>query len=110
FDIRARGFTPHPGQHRIVYMLQRNVDVARDLVASRDGLDQLFAPMRRVRVKQAHPEVAFDLLNLAKQRSESGPATGIYRLPRTRFGLPQIHAVIRGVLAYQVDLAHAFAD
>src|SRR5437773_8655889 len=66
--------------------------------------------MRRMGVKQAHPEFAFDFLNLAKQRSQCRTASGINRLPRSRFGLPQIHSVIGRVLADQIDLAHAFAD
>src|SRR4029453_16875276 len=66
--------------------------------------------MRRVRVKQAHPKITFDLLNVSKQRGESPPRTGIPRLPRPRFGLPQIHSVVRSVLTDQVDFAHTFAD
>src|SRR2546430_6167875 len=34
-------------------------DVARDLVAFRNRRDQFIAPMRRMRIKQAHPEFAF---------------------------------------------------
>ena len=55
------------GKHRFADVLQRNVDVARDLVAFSNGLNQFIAPMRRMRVKEAYPEFAFDLLNLTKQ-------------------------------------------
>src|SRR6266480_7051967 len=91
-------------------MLQGNIDVARDLVALRDSLNQFIAPMRRVRVKQAHPEFAFDLLNFAKQYRESWSASRIDRLTRPRFRRPQVHPVIGGILADQVNLAHAFAN
>ncbi len=70
FDVLTRRFPPHASQHRVVDMLQGNIDVARDLVALRDGLDQFVAPVRRVRVKQAHPEVALDFLNFAKKRGQ----------------------------------------
>src|SRR6476646_1119135 len=66
--------------------------------------------MRRVGVKQANPKLAFDLLNLTKQRSQRRSTSRIYRLPRPGFGLPQIHSVVRGVLTDQVDFAHTFAD
>src|SRR5947199_3691706 len=76
-------------------MLQGNIDVARDLVALRDSLNQFIAPMRRVRVKQAHPEFAFDLLNLPKQRCERRPVSRIDRLARSCFHRPQTMAEIR---------------
>ena len=66
--------------------------------------------MRRVRVKQAHPEIAFDLLNLTEQRNQRRSPSRIHRLSRSRFRLPQIHSVVRGVLTDQVDFAHTFAD
>src|SRR5438094_3119409 len=91
-------------------MLQRNIDVARDLVALCNDLNQFIAPMRRVRVKQAHPKFAFDLLNLAKQRGEGRSASRIDWLAGPCFRRPQIHSVIGRVLADQVDFAHAFAD
>src|SRR6266581_3221082 len=90
-------------------MLQRNIDVARDLVALCDGFNQFIAPMRRVRVKQAHPEFAFDLLNLPKQRCEGWSPSRIYRLAWPCFARPQIHSVIGSVLADQVNFAGAFA-
>src|SRR5262249_12325788 len=91
-------------------MLQRDIDVARDLVASSDCLNQFIAPMRRMRIKKAHPKFAFNLLNLAKKRSERRPLRRINRLTRTCFQLPQIHSVIRRVLADQVDLSYPFTD
>src|SRR5215472_11039467 len=66
--------------------------------------------MGRVRVKQSHPEFAFDLLNLTKQRNERRSASRIDRLSRSDFGVPQIHSVVRGVLTDQVDFAHTFTD
>src|SRR5438132_13886855 len=80
FDVSARCFASHPLQHGIVDMLQRNIDVARDLVALCDRFNQFVAPMRRMRIKQAHPEFAFDLLNLAKQLCEGRSPSRIDRL------------------------------
>src|SRR6266481_7488899 len=90
-------------------MLQRNIDVARDLVALRDCFNQFIAPMRRMRVKQPHPEFAFDFLNFPKQRCERRPTSRINRLARPCLARPQIHPVIGRVLANQVDFADAFA-
>src|SRR5947207_8578274 len=87
-------------------MLQRNIDVACDFVALRDGLNQFIAPMRRVRVKQAHPEFAFDLLNLAKERGEGRSASRIDWLAGPCFRRPQIHSVIGRVLGDQVDFVY----
>src|SRR2546430_1307566 len=42
-------------------MLQGNIDVAPNLVASRNGFNEFIAPMRRVRIKQAHPEVPLEI-------------------------------------------------
>ena len=66
-DVIPRRFAAHPAEHRLIDVLQRDVDVTRDLVALRNRLDQFIAPMGRMRVKQAHPEFAVDLLNLAQQ-------------------------------------------
>src|SRR5439155_21739035 len=91
-------------------MLQRDIDIPRDLVASSDCLNQFITPMRRMRVKKAHPEFPFNVLNFAKERGECRPAHRINRLTRTRFLRPQIHSVIRRVLADQVDLSHPFTN
>src|SRR5437763_12299419 len=91
-------------------MLQRDIDIARDLVASSDCLNQFITPMRRMRVKEAHPEFPFNLLNLAKERGERRPVRRINRLTWTRFHLPQIHSLVRRVLANQFDLSYPFAD
>ena len=83
FDMRARRFAPHAAEHRFIDMLQRHVDVARDFATLRDRLDQLVAPMRRMRVEQAHPEIAFDIFDLAQKRRQRRPARGIDRLARS---------------------------
>ena len=82
FDVRAGRFAAHPAEHRFIDMLQRHIDVARDFVALRDRFDQLIAPMRRMRVEQAHPEIAFDFLDLAQQRRQRRAARRIDRLAR----------------------------
>src|SRR5207237_3251705 len=71
-DMRAARFAAHPAQHALLDMLERHVDVTRDLVALRDRLDQLVAPMRWMRVKQPHPKISFYILNVAEQRCERG--------------------------------------
>src|SRR5882724_7455747 len=65
--------------------------------------------MRRMRVKQPHPEFAFDFLNFPKQRCERRPTSRINRLARTCLARPQVHPVIGRILADQVDFADAFA-
>src|SRR6266567_3836408 len=106
----ARGFPPHSPQHRLIDMLQGNVDVARDLVAFCNRLDQFVAPMSRVCIKQSHPEFAFDLLNFAKQRGKSWSSRRINRLTGSRSLRPQVHSVIRCILTDQIDLERALAD
>src|SRR4029077_9122129 len=67
FDVLTRSFSSHAPQHRLVDMLQRNIDIASDPVALRDGADQFVTPVRWVRIKQAHPEVPLDFLNFANK-------------------------------------------
>src|SRR5207244_12149849 len=51
-----------------------------------------------------------DAVNLTDPRNQPRSAIRVHRLTRSRFGLPQIHSVVRGVLTDQVDFAHSFAD
>ena len=66
--------------------------------------------MRRMRVEQAHPKIALDLLNLAQERRERRAARRINRLARPGFLRPQVHPIVSRVLADQVDLLYAFRD
>ena len=66
--------------------------------------------MRRMRIKQTHPKIAFDLFNLAEERNQCRAARGINRLTRAGFFRPQIHSVVRRVLANQIKFTHAFCD
>src|SRR5437764_2360231 len=66
--------------------------------------------MRRMGIKQSHPEVALDLLDLAQKRNKRRTTFGIDGLTRARFFSPQIHSVISRVLANEIKLAHSFAD
>ena len=66
--------------------------------------------MRGVRIKQAHPEFAVDLLNLTKQFSKGRSSRRVKRLTRSCLLPPQIHPVIRRILADQIDFADAFTD
>src|SRR6266542_1359573 len=91
-------------------MLQRNIDVASDLVAPRDGVDKFIAPMRRVRIKQTHPEVPLDFLNFAKKAGKRWAARRVHWLTGSGLRCPKIHPVIGRVLADQINLANTFAD
>ena len=89
-------------------MLQRDIDILRDLVALGDGLDQLVRPMRRVGVKQAHPEVAFDAVDLAQQGAKRVALARIHRRAWLwPLAFPLVHAEIGGVLRDEVDLFDA---
>ena len=57
-DMLAGGFAPHPLEHVRVDVLEGDVDVAGDLGALGDGLDQFVGPMGRVGVEQPNPEIA----------------------------------------------------
>ncbi len=109
-DVLVGGFAAHRLQHRRVDVLQRHVHIPRHLVIARDALDQLVAPVRRVGVKQANPEIPLDLLQRVEQPRERRPARGIDRLRRAGAFLPLVHAEVRGVLADEVDLPDAFGN
>ena len=92
-------------------MLERDVDVAHDVLGPPDGLDELVAPMGGVRVEQADPEVPLDLVQLAEERGERLALGGVDLAARvrTRVG-PAVHAEVGGVLGDQVDLLDALGD
>src|SRR6266513_1936294 len=92
FDMRPAGFTPHPAKHGFVDMLQRDVDVTRHVPAFGNSGDQLVAPVRRMGVKESDPKVALDFFDFAQEPGQREPASGIDRLARTAFFLPQIHS------------------
>ena len=72
----ADRFAAHSSEHAFIDVLKRHVDIARDLVALRDRLDQFVAPMRRMGVEKANPEIALDLFDLAQAaRTRSARAT-----------------------------------
>src|SRR5438874_2953519 len=109
FNMRAISFAPHPAKHRFIDMLQRYVDVTRDVPTPSDRRDQFVAPMRRMGVQQSNPKFAVDFFDLAQERGQCQPPRRIDRLTRTSFFGPQIHPVIGRVLADQIDLAHSFS-
>src|SRR4029079_19481921 len=76
-DVIAAGHALHGGEHPVGNVLERDIDVFRNLVALGDGGDELVRPMRRVGVEQADPEIAFDLVDLAEQGGERFTAGGI---------------------------------
>ena len=59
-DVGAARLALHRVEHVVADVLQRHVDVAGDLRALGDGPDELVAPVRRMRVEQADPEIALD--------------------------------------------------
>src|SRR5262249_36431843 len=103
-DVLAAGLTAHHLEHARVNVLQRHVDVSANLVARGDGGDELIAPVGRVRVKEADPEIAFDLLQFVEQVHERDAAGRVDLLARPGFFLPEVHAEVGGVLGDEVDL------
>src|SRR5262245_18275755 len=91
-------------------MVQGDIDVARNFVALRNGFNEFIAPMCRVRIKQAHPEVALDMLDFAKKAGKSWAACRVHWLTGSGLRRPEIHSIIGRVLADQIDLANAFAN
>ncbi len=68
-DVLLRGFAAHPFEHVFVDMLERKVHITRDFFAIGDGLDKFVRPMRRMCVKQANPEIAFERIQFTEQRA-----------------------------------------
>ncbi len=62
FDMPARGFAPHTQEHLLVDVLERHIDIPGNLVARGDGLDEFVAPMSRMGIEEANPEIALDFL------------------------------------------------
>src|SRR5207247_654545 len=73
-------------------------------------LDQLVAPMRRMRVEQAHPKIARNLLDFAEQTRQRRAARGIHLLARAGLFRPEIHSVIGRILTYKTYLLHTLGD
>ena len=109
-DVLAGRFAAHREQHLGVNVLQRDVDVARHFFAASDGRDEFVAEMGGVRVEQANPEIAVDLVDRFEQMNQRNAAAGIHELGRAGFFFPEIHSVIGRVLADEVELLHAFRD
>ena len=118
-DVLARGLAAHPGQHVVVDVLERHVDIPGDLRAFGNGPDQLVGPVGRVGVEQADPEVALQRVQLAQQRAQRGGIDrqglrGRLEALRRRNGPavvgPQVEAVVGRILRDEVQLAHAVGD
>ncbi|MEI9897185.1 MAG: hypothetical protein WDN28_25810 [Chthoniobacter sp.] len=78
----------HELEHARMNVLQRHVDVAADLLTLGDAGDELVAPVRRVRVEQADPEIAFDLVEFAQELHQRRPARAVHLLPRPGLLIP----------------------
>jgi hypothetical protein len=59
-----------------VDVLQRNVNITRDLRALGDGLDEFIGPVRGVRVEQANPEITRQVVKFAQESAQRGSARG----------------------------------
>ena len=66
-DVIAGGHAFHRNKHTVGNVLQRDIDVFRDLVALGDGFDQFIAPMRGVGVEESDPEVAGNFIQFAQE-------------------------------------------
>ena len=98
-DVIAAGLTLHGGEHLARDVLQRNVDVAGDMLGLRDRLNQLVAPVRRVCVEQTDPIVAGDRVDFTEQGGDGFPFGRIDLAARVRTLLgPAIHTEVGGVL------------
>ena len=109
-DVVTAGLALHGTEHVVADVLERDVDVAGDLRALGDGADELVAPMRGVRVKQANPEITFDGVEFAQERRECGAARRIDGCARIGALFPSVHAEEGGVLGNEIELFHAFFD
>ena len=78
-DVIAGSHAFHGGEHAVGNVLERDIDVFRDLIALGDRGDELVRPMGGVGVEQAHPEIAFDFIDLAQERAEGISLRGIDR-------------------------------
>ena len=109
FNMLPGCFSAHGGEHLVAYVLERHVDVPGDLGFRRDSADQLVAPMGGMRVEQSDPKSPS--IAAAHPGGEQASATlRIQRLARSGFFLPEIHAEIRCILTYQVNLLYSFGD
>src|ERR1051326_1086532 len=107
-DVLLARLAPHRREHFLVDVLQRHVDVTRDLRAGGDGLDQLITPVRGMRVEQPNPEIALDGVQLPQQRAQRRIATG-WRAHR-RAAVPsriEVETVECGVLRNEIEFAAA---
>ena len=84
----------HTVQHRIMGVLQGEINVFADLRLRRDGFDELIGKKAGIRIENPQPTHPFHLAEHPKQPGERG-------------GPVEIAPVIRTVLCDEVDLLHA---
>ena len=107
-NVVAACLALHAAEHVVADVLERNVDVAGDLRALRDRADELIAPMRRMRVEQADPEIALDGVQFTEKGGERGTAGRVDGGARVRALFLGVHAEEGRILGDQVDLLDAF--
>ena len=80
---RARPRPAHPLEDAVGGVLERQVDVADDLVAGGDRLDGLVGDRRRVEVEQPDPGDAVDLVQLAQEPGEGAALAAVDAVERS---------------------------
>jgi hypothetical protein len=110
-NVGAIRFTTHESQHVIADVLQGHVDVASHFWAFGDGLNEVVAPVGRMGVEEADPEVAFDFV---ESPNECGEGFAFGRVDATAgFGAvfgPLVHAEVGGVLGDEIDFLDSGSD
>ena len=107
FDMSAIRFAAHGIQHHVMDVLERHIDIAGYLRIAGDSGDHVIAPVGRMGVEKTDPELARDRCQGVEQCGKSGASGFIDRLTRSGLLLPEIHSIVGGVLADEIDLLHA---
>jgi len=97
-DVVTAGLALHGAEHVVGNVLERDVDITRDLRAIGDGADKFVTPVRGVGVKEANPEIAFDGVEFAEESRESGATGGVDGRAWIGALFPSVHPEERRVL------------
>src|SRR3984893_5285935 len=64
--------------------------------------------MRRMSVEKPHPKISRDSFDPLQQTSQGGATRRVDRLSRPCLLIPEVHPIVGGILADQIDLFHSF--
>ena len=103
-----RGFSPHQAEHFFVDMLQRHVDILSLLLSWRRLLASALYSNAPDECREAAPKNLPDSFDPLQQTSQSGATRRVDRLSRPCLLIPEIHPIVGGILADQIDLLHSF--